>query len=308
MVESTSWTHKCNPYDIYMLVVQDIRIPITQLARKLKVNPKTADVWWNNAIKKQIIITPRFRRKSFLNFREYVYFLNVRDPHALYEQCKKDGDLLYFSVQTGFANFEIISKCPIEPEGEIVLSGPRSDYYVSIPPDITFKKAGEKLLKKLHTAEQFEPQNSPLLLRKENYEPWDEKDERLHETLCNDLRKSFAQVMRETHTYSDKIMKWFRSRDEFGHTVTMYFPQGLSSYLPALFAIDTEHESLMIHLFSELSTPSVFFKVNDTFIMSIYLPFSLEDRSLIRKALSVLQKKELVNEYTNSIAEYGYRP
>jgi len=307
VVKSTFWPHRCNPCDIYMLVVQDTRIPITQIARTLKINPKTADVWWISAINKQIIIPPRFRRKSFLNFREYVYFLNVKDPHSLYEFYKKDKNLMYFSVQTGFANFEIISKRPIRPEGKIVLSGCRSDYYVSIPPDITFREAEKRLFKKIDTIEQFEPQDSPLVLRKENYEPWDEKDERLYEELHNDLRKPFAQVMRETHTYSDKIMEWFRSRDKFGHTITMYFPQGLSSYLPALYVIDTEHESLMIHLFSELPTPSVFYKINDMLMMSIYLPFTLKDRSLIRKALSILQKRELVNEYTNSITEYFYR-
>lgn len=303
----TLWPHKCNPYDIYTVVVKDTRIPVIQIARKLKINPKTADVWWNDAINKQIIIPPRFRRKSFLNFREYVYFLNVRDPHALYELYKEE-DLIYFSVQTGFANFEVISKCPIEPEGDVVLSGCRSDYYVSIPPNSSFKEAGKILFKKLDTVEHYEFHDSPLVLRTENYEPWDEKDEEIYEGLCNDLRKPFAQVMRETLTYSDKIMKWFRRKDEFGHTITMYFPQGLSSYLPTVYAIDTEYESLMIHLFSELPTPTVFYKINDTVMMSIYLPFALEDRILIRKALSILQKKELVNKYTNSIAEYGYRP
>ncbi|MBU7044986.1 MAG: hypothetical protein HXS54_01000 [Theionarchaea archaeon] len=307
-MRSTLWPHKCNPYDIYMVVVKDARIPVIQIARKLKINPKTADVWWNNAINKQIIIPPRFRRKSFLNFREYVYFLNVRDPHALYELYKEDEDLIYFSVQTGFANFEVISKTPFEPEGDVVLSGCRSDYYVSIPPNISFKEAGKILFKKLETCEHYKSQDSPLILRTEPYEPWDKKDEEIFEGLYNDLRKPFAQVMRETSTYSDKIMKWFHRKDEFGHTVTMYFPQGLSSYLPTLYAIDTEYESLMIHLFSELPTPTVFYKIQDTVMMSVYLPFTLEDRILIRKALSVLQKKELVNRYTNSIAEYFYRP
>jgi len=308
MVKTTFWPYKGNPYDLFALVNKNSRIPVTQMARILKVNPKTADDWWNAALKKQIIILPRFRRRSYLNFREYVYFLNVKDPYSFYNSCIDDENLLYFSVHIGFSNFEIISKCPIDPEGDILFWGPRTDYYVSVPLDITFSQAGERLLKKLDMINQFEPKDSPLVLHPESYEPWDKKNEEIYEAFRDNLRKPFAKVMRETHTYSDKVMNWIRTREEFGQTITMYFPQGLSAYLPTVYTFDTEYESLLIHLFSGLPTPSVFYKVNDTVIMSLYLPFSLEDRILIRKILSILQKKELVNEYTNSITEYGYRP
>jgi hypothetical protein len=307
MVKSTIWAHRRNPYDIYMFILKDPRLPITQLARKMKVNPKTADIWWIHALKKQIIMSPRFRRKSFLNFREYVYFLKVKDPHAFYEQCTRDRNLVYFSVHTGFCNFQIVSKKPIEPEGEIILSGPRSDYHVTIPPDITFQQAGEKILKKLNMIDHFEHEESPLLFRSQSYDPWDDKDERLYEEFCNNLRKPMVHIMKKTSTYSDKIMNWFRTRDQFGHTITMFFPQGLHSYMPVTYALETEFDSVLIHLFSELPTPCVFYKIDSTLMMSIYLPFTLEGRILIRKAFSVLQKEELVRKYTNSNIDYFYR-
>jgi hypothetical protein len=283
-------------------------MPITQLARKLKVNPKTAEIWWNNALKKQIIMIPRFRRKSFLNFREYIYFLKVKDPQESYEQCIKDKNLVYFSVHTGFCNFEMISRRPIDPEGEIVLSGPRSDYHVTIPPDNTFQEAGERIVRKLNMIDHLEPKESPLLFREQKYELWDYKDERLYEEFCNDLRKPLTHVMKKTSTYSDKIMNWFRTRNQFGHTITMFFPQGLHSYMPVTYALETEFDSVLIHLFSELPTPCVFYRIDSTLMMSIYLPFTLEERILIRKVFSILQKKELVKKYTNSIEEYFYRP
>jgi hypothetical protein len=277
------------------------------MARKFKVNPKTANIWWLHALERQIIITPRLRRKSFSNFRDYIYFLQVKDPQDLYERCKKDQNKTYFSVHTGFCNFQMVSKTPLNPDGEIILSGPRSDYHVTIPPDSTFQEAGERMVKKLQMIDRFEPHESPLLFRQEPYEPWDDKDERLYEEFCNDLRKPLIHVMKKTGTYSDKIMNWIRSRNQFGHTITMFFPQGLHSYMPVTYALETEYDSLLIHLFSELPTPCIFYKIDSTLLVSIYLPFTLDGRILVRKIFSVLQKRELVGKYTNSIEEYGYR-
>jgi len=307
MVKSTIWKHKRNPYEIYRLILGDPRIPITQMARKLKVNPKTADIWWLHALERQIIITPRFRRKSFENFREYIYFLQVTDPHEYYNHCISDENITYFSVHTGFCNFQIVSKKPMDPDGKIILSGPRSDYHVSIPPDRTFQKAAERIGTKLKTIDQFEHRESPLLFREESYTPWNKKKERLYDEFCNDLRKRLTRVMKRAHVNSDTIMNWVRTRNEFGHTITMFFPEGLHSYMPVTYALQTEFDSILIDLFSELPIPSVFYRIDNTLLMTIYLPFILDGRILVRKIFSVLQKKELVEKYTNSNIDYFYR-
>jgi hypothetical protein len=197
----------------------------------------------------------------------------------------------------------------MDPDEDIILSGTRSDYHVSIPPDRTFQKAAERIGEKLKTIDQFEHQESPLLFRKGSYEPWNKKKERLYDEFCNDLRKRLTRVMKRAHVNSDTIMNWVRTRNEFGHTITMFFPEGLHSYMPVTYALQTDFDSVLIDLFSELSTPSVFYRIDTTLLMTIYLPFfpSPETRIIPYKVLSILQKKELVNEYTNSVIQYSYK-
>ena len=80
--------------------------------------------------------------------RMYCLKVNVKDPHELYEKLvdyEKEikEDILHFSVQTGFCNFQIVSNKELDLDEEIVHSGARSDYFISTPKNVTFKELVE---------------------------------------------------------------------------------------------------------------------------------------------------------------------
>jgi hypothetical protein len=306
-VKSTFWPHSIDPYILYTEVSQDPRIPIIHIARKLNVNPKTAEVWWRNAVEKKIIIPPIFRRKSFLNFREHFYFIRTKDPHESFQRLKSMEDIMYCTVQTGFADMQVVSRAPLTLREDVVLKGQRSDYYVTTPKNHTFEKASRAIDEKLKTIDEMEFLPSPLIFRKEDYSPWDDLDEAIYLSLNGNLRKPWAHVLKESGAYNDKIMKWFRRRDKFGHTITMYFPEGERAYQSSVFALETQHDRLIIDLFSELPSSSVFYRLDKYLIMTLYVSFPLIAKSMVRRVLSCLQKKELMGEYINSIIEYYYR-
>ncbi len=137
---------------------------------------------------------------------------------------------------------------------------------------------------------------------------WDEKDELLYWTLKDNMRKPFSPIIKKYKIYSDKIMKWIRRRNEFGNIYTMYYPEGEETYLTCVYAFITDHDSLIIDLFSQLSTPSVFYRLSNRLVMTIYVPFPYTARTFVRKVLSTLQKENLVEDYSNSIMEYSFRP
>jgi len=306
-VKSSFWPHSIDPYNIYTLVVPDPRIPITGMARILKVNPKTAEVWWRNAVMKRIIISPIFRRLSFLNFREHFYFIRTEDPHESFQKIKSIPDVMYCTVQTGFSDMQVVSRIPLSFKEKIVLAGERSDYFVSTPKNHTFEEASRAMDKKLKTIDDVQCSPSPLIFREEIYSPWDDLDEGIYLSINGNLRKSWARVLKESGAYNDKIMRWFRNRDKFGHTITMYFPEGEKAYQPSVFAVETENDSLVIDLFSELPTSSVFYRLDRYVVMVLSLSHPLIAKSMVRGVLSCLQKKELIGKYINSVIEYYHR-
>ena len=306
-MKSTSWKYSKDPYEIFKLVIGNPRITKKEMAKNLAVSPSTLDIWWKFAIENRFIILPIFRRKSYLNFREYFYFVKSDNPHQFFESIQENKNVLYCSVQTGFADIQIISKSEINFEEEIVLSGPRSNYYVSIPPSCTYEESISRIEKRFKKIEKVLSE-SPLKFFKKSYGPWDDLDEAIFWSFSNNVRKKFKCVMEETGAYSDKILKWFRKRHKFGDTIVMFFPEGENYYQLTLYVIETKYDNIIIDLFSQLPTPSVFYRIDKSLIMAIYISFPFAARSLVRRILGFLKKEKLVSNYTNSIVEYGYRP
>ncbi|MBU7045079.1 MAG: hypothetical protein HXS54_01470 [Theionarchaea archaeon] len=294
---------------MFELFIENPRIPKTQMAKALKINPCTVDIWFNDAVAKKIINPPIFRRFAFENFREHIYFLNVKHPHQLFEELHGSKNLTYFSVQTGFANFQVISKVSL-PQFEdcAILKGFRSDYYVTVPSECTLEHSISRIKEKLENLDSYEWKPSPLKFHDEKFEAWDDVDEKIYWMVVDNYRKPIREIIREIDTYSDKVIFWFQNKDQFGQVITMYFPDGEGSYLLSLFSVKTDNDALLIDLFSHFPMSNVFYRVNDRLMMLIYLPFVADARIFVRKILFELKKRELVEEYSNSIVEYGHRP
>ena len=268
----SKFTFKNFPRDFYGLfsyVNSDPRISLSEIGRQMGIDRRTATAWWKLAVENRIIIPPILRKKSFLNFREYVYFLKVKDPHKLFKKLMDNKDITYYMVQTGFSNFSITAKKEIDPPGEIIFSGQRSDSFVSVPPDCTYEEAAQRISQKLDRIIDDGPQSSPLMYHDTVYEPWDEKDEVIYEELHDNMRKPFLPIMKNHTIYSDKIMNWIKERDTFGQTFTFFYPEGEIAYLPVMYAMKTEYDSLIIDLFSQLPVTSVFYRLRDLFFMTL---------------------------------------
>lgn len=306
----SKFTFKNFPRDLYGLfsfVNKDPRISLSEIGRQMGIDRRTATSWWKLAVENRIIIPPILRKKSFLNFREQVYFLKVRDPHKLFKKLVDDKNITYYMVQTGFSNFVITAKKKIDPPGEIIFSGERSDSFVSTPMNCTYEEAARRISQKLDHIDD-DPQPSPLVYHDTIYESWDKNDELIYRELCNDMRKPLLPLMKKYHLYSDKIMNWIKNRDQFGQTFTFFYPEGEGAYLPIIYAMKTEYDTLIIDLFSRLPVNSVFYRIDKYLLLTIYIPFRYFLRLLIRKVFSDLGEANLIEDYDNAVIEYHYRP
>jgi len=307
------WPYSVDNYDIFLLLKKNPRITKNAIAQKFNVNNKTAASWLDAAFEKKILLVPEFRKKAFKNFLEYFYYLNVEDPHELYEKLidreeEIKDSIIHFSVQTGFCNFQIVSNKELDFDEEIVHFGARSDYFISTPKHVTFKESIEIIKSKLSSIEKIKVKSSPLIYHDSVYKGWNETLEKIYLEFSENLRKPFKSVLKNTGAKRDTILDWIKKRNRFGHTILMYFPDGLSAYQPTVYCLETDHDSLLIDIFSSLPVPSVFFRIGEKLIMKLYLKNdSLEGKYISFKVMSALRKKELVKNYTNSIIQYGYR-
>ncbi len=218
---------------------------------------------------------------------------------------------MFFSVQTGFSNFQVVSEKKLNLDDDVVISGDRSDYYVTTPRRCTFDDAVQMMLKKVRNG-KYDISPTPLIYHNEIFQKWDEINEKIYRCLCNDFRKSYRTINKDIGTYTNKVLHFLRSVDQFGQVIVMYFPDGLGAYQPTTYLIETDYDSVLTDIFSCLPVSTVFYRISKYLLMKIYLPFTLEGempyRSVPYVILNELKRKKLVEKYTNSIDQYHYRP
>ena len=302
-------------YDLFW--VGNPRIYIKSIASKLHVDPRTASGIVREAIDLGYVTNPQIRRRSHANMKEYIYFLNCKDPLETYKKYSEDMNVVYHAVMIGFANLMIISKEKFNPEGEIVVEGYRSDYHFAYAPNHSWEKSMKNVQKKVQTfnAGEYEPEGT-IKTRWEKPILWDDEDEKLFREFKYDLRRPFTKIMRKHLISTTKIYQWFERLPETCTVFTRYFPEGASSYDPFLFMFDTDYEDFIIDLFSELPTSPYFFKVSDKLFLSGRMPKeSLRKVDLdmtniaqlhIPLLIRELKKKGVLREEADAIFRYSW--
>ena len=255
---------------IYEILWEDPRILNRNITSKIG---KDAGKILKEALEYQYIIGPQARKKSYQNLKEYMYFVKCEDPELLYLKYFEDQNIVYHVKTIGFCDLWIIAKEKIDIDGDILVEGYRSDYYVSHPPDHSWETAVEIMRKEFKTfnLKSYQPQG--LIQERFNVTiDWDLEDENLLRYFKYDLRRPLTPVMRDQNISKDKIYNFLERLPETCTVFTDYYPDSLSAYCPYLFMFKTDYEDFIIELFSELPTTSSFFRVSDKLFAYIHVP------------------------------------
>ena len=138
----------------YELLNEFPLISKSKIAELLGIHWITANNRLKEARRDQYIIGPETRKCSFANILEYVYFFNTEEPDITYMEFREDPRVIYNAQLYGFCNSLVISREEIKIDGEVLLNGPRSDYYLPFTPDHSFECALQYMQEKI---EDFSP-------------------------------------------------------------------------------------------------------------------------------------------------------
>ena len=257
---------------IFQLLTEDNRIFIKEISKAIKISNRKAGNRLREAFEEGYIVGPHIRKRSYLPFVEYVYFVRCKDSLKQYLKFSEDERVIYHAVMDGFANLWVISKEEIDIEGDVLVAGPRSDYYMPIAPDHSWDTAVEIMRKKVDDFNQkdYEPKGYIENHWNETIE-WDEEDEILYRYFKYNLRKSFTPIMKEYKIAKEKIIEFLKRLPKACTILTSFFPETISAYDPYIFVFETDYEDFIIDLFSELPTSCLFFKVSDKLILRAYM-------------------------------------
>jgi DNA-binding Lrp family transcriptional regulator len=298
----------------YKLLLESPRIYLKDIASKLGISRRTAMLRVQEAFERKYIVGPEIRKRSFLNLREYVYFIKCENPELLFLELRENENVIYHCQMSGFCNLFVIAKKRIKIKGTIILEGYRTDYHISYVLNCLWEKKIQNAKKKI---ENFNPEEYvPKGTLKSHFDQtveWDPKDEALYRYFKYNLRKPFAPVMKKNKVSKDKFLRFLERLPEYCTIATSYFPETLSAYDHYLFMFETDYEDFLIDLFSGFPTTCWFFKVADKLFMRAYIPTKLVRNVNFQVAVNKwylpvlmmeLLERKIVKRKLHAMAEY----
>ena len=256
---------------LYELLFTNHRIPNYRISEKLHFRAVSRVI--GEAHENQYIIGPEVRKCSHANTLEHVYLFNTEEPDITYMKYREDPRVVYNAQLYGFCNSLAISREKMDVEGDIVLEGPRSDYYIPYTPNQSFECALQNMQEKIRNFNPHDYTSREFIKTHWNETvKWDEDDEKIYRFLKYDLRKKKSSFMRNQHVSTEKINYWFETLDKRCTVHTSFYPETLTEYQSYLSMFDTDYEDFLIEVFSELPATPSFFKVQDKLILIAYYP------------------------------------
>jgi DNA-binding Lrp family transcriptional regulator len=299
---------------VYELFSTTPRITQKDMAVMMDLDSRTIANRIKEALKLKYIIGPQARKRSYQNLKEYMYLVKCENPELLYLKYFEDQKIVYHVKTAGFCNLWVTAKEKIDIEGDILVKGFRSDYYVSRPPDHSWETAIEIIRKE---TEIFKPHYAtPQNYIQTHFDKtikWTPEDELLYRYFKYNLRKPFTPPIKEHRIWERNIYNFLERLPETCTVFTDYYPDSLSAYDPYLFMFETDYEDFIIDLFSELPTTSSFFKVSDKLFVYIHVPeqlakisdLNLSNKFYIPLLIMNLKEKGIVKTSDYIICEYS---
>jgi hypothetical protein len=244
---------------------------------------------FEEAYNHQYIVGPQIRKRSYENLKEYVYFVNCEVPERLFIEYRENQNVIYHAKAAGFCDLFVIAKEKMDINGDIVIEGYRSDFYVSYAPDSTWDNALRTMREKVEGFVPSEYVEKNLIKNHlEQSIRWNRDCEILYKYFKYDLRKPIEHVAEDQGVYRWDIYRWFDRLSETCTIFTDYFPDGMLVYDQYLFMFETDYEDFIIELFSELPASTTFFKVSKKLFTYIHIPKGYARNTDFHKASKIL--------------------
>ncbi|MBU7042887.1 MAG: hypothetical protein HXS47_04780, partial [Theionarchaea archaeon] len=162
---------------IYELLCENARVSSATISRRIGTGPKNTSIWLKNAFEHGYVCRPQIRKRSYAHLKQYMFFIDCKDPLELFLQYKEDQNIVYHAVMEGFSNLWVTSLDKMIIEGNILVGGPVSDMYVSFAPPHSWEEAKKIMQKKVKKfdPEQYEPKGIIQTHYDEEIE-WNEED------------------------------------------------------------------------------------------------------------------------------------
>lgn len=267
-------SHTCRlNYCIYKTFLHEPRLYYDKAAKKCGVARNTFTSHWKKGLEKGIFFPPQIRLNAYNGKEEHIYFIRTDYAHEIYDDLKKNPDVLYMIYTLGKFDLLIQARNPLDAiPDECVLYGKRGNYIYPETQNCSFVTTLEMMQSLLE--KEHEKSIIPVLHPEEPHLKGSDFGELIFPHVKYNLRTNYTYIVKKLDISFASFYKGLDYLLKISTVLLPYYPMGLMQYSQHLFVIWSDYEVLLCKLFGCFPCHVSIVKVND--FLLVYAPSTMD--------------------------------
>lgn len=290
---------------IYQTFLHEPRLYYDRAAKRCGVARNTFTDHWKDGLEEKVFFPPQIRLKMYDDRKEYIYLVQSDSAPEMYEDYKKNPDVVYMIYTLGKFDLLIQTKSPLETiPDKTVFHGSRGDYIYPETPYYDFETALaniERLLKKSNVESKI-----PIVYPVRPDTKGSNYGKMIFPYVKCNLRVKYTPVVKKIGISFASFYKGIDYLLSVSTVLLPYYPLGLMQYSQHLFVFWSDYEELLCKLFGCFPCHVSLVKVSDALL--VYAPSILPIEFPLFRIFHRMLRQGYIDRFWIADPLYHWRP
>lgn len=292
-------------YFIYRTFLREPRMPFGRASKECYVSRNTLSRHWYDALRKGIFFPPQLRLKMYKGEKEYIYLVQNDLAHEMYENFKKNHNVLYMCYCLGKIDLLIQTDEPLKeiPENTLFF-GNRGNYIFPETKNYGFNTCLKNIKNLLD--QEHEKSKVPVLYIEKPDIKGSNYGEMIFPYVKYDLKTNYTFIVKKLGISFASFYKGLDYLMNVSTVLLPFYPLGIMQYSQHFFVFWSEYEELLCELFGYFPCHVSLVKVNDALL--VYAPSILPIEFPLFTTFHKMLKMGLIDRFWTTDPLYHWKP
>ncbi|MBU7014068.1 MAG: hypothetical protein HXS43_04490 [Theionarchaea archaeon] len=296
-----------NFHKIFEQIFEVPGIPIYEIAQKVGVSRNTASKYLQEMYEDQVLVGPQLRLLPTVNYKEFVYLMNFKNPFHLFEGLREFPHVLYHGMAFGDWNAMVVTDRLLDFSQLLgfentVYQGVRYRSYTPKVDHLLWEKTFHRCADYMKTFTKRREHKSRVLAPSLD---WGEDQWNIYQAFRFNTRKTVTTTLKRIGVRYETYVAWIENLDSHCTVHAGFYPEGYETYMTYCFLFSTEYEQSIKTLFSFFPTTPVIIEVGDQLMVFVNVALSGVNRELFCSIYD-MKARDIIQGFKQAVAVFHY--
>jgi len=266
-------------YKLFEQIYKSPTMPLYEIEMGTGISQTTISKYLKDMYAKGILVGPYIEMKPTLNYREYLYLMNFKNPITVFRKIEGFPHVLSYATCFGAWNTMVVTDKSLDFSKLVgyqktIYQGAKGYTYT---PKVEYTTWDEAFKQSAEYIDNFSDSPEDKIRSIDPTLHWEEKQWKLFYSFQRNLRQTATPILRKIEVRRDTFSWWKRTLRNHCTVHTEFYPDGYQKYNHYCFLLSSDHEESVRTVFSFFPTTSVMIEVGNQLL--VFLKVNSADRT-----------------------------